>query len=90
MEGLYYIWGDPIDKNDSPGVDGFTIFLGGEAAERLFKKIETKAGHNECWDDGTLTKYEGNVECSISPDKVYSCAFSVNLKDQKIYRAETC
>lgn len=42
MEGLYYIWGDPIDKNDKPGVEGFTIFLEGEAAERLFTKLKLK------------------------------------------------
>ena len=90
MEGLYYIWGDPIDKNEKPGVEGFSIFLTGEAAERLFKKIDKQATYNECWDDGTLTKYEGNVECSLSPDNKYSCAFSINLKDQKVYRAETC
>jgi hypothetical protein len=90
LEGLYYLWGDPIDKNNEPGVDGFTIFLQGEAAERLYKKIETEAVHNECWDDGTLTKFAENVECSLSPNKEYSCAFSVNLKDQKVYRAETC
>ena len=90
MNGSYYIWGDPIDKNEKPGVDGFTIFLEGEAAERLYKKIEENATHNECWEDGTLTKFAGNVECSISPEKKYSCAFSVNLKDQKVYRAETC
>ena len=90
MEGMYYIWGDPIDKNKKPGIEGFSIFLKGEAAERLFKKIESKATYNECWDDGTLTKYQGNVECSLSPEKEYSCAFGVNIEDQKIYRAETC
>lgn len=90
MKGLYYIWGDPVDKNDRPGIEGFTIFLEGESAERLFKKIESEATYNECWNDGTLTKYQGNVERSLSPDKKYSCAFGVSLKDQKIYRAETC
>ena len=90
MEGLYYLWGDPIDKNDEPGVDGFTIFLAGEAAERLFRKIESKATYNECWGDGTLTKMAGNVECSLLPEGNYSCAFSVDLEDQKVYRAETC
>ncbi|UTA46805.1 hypothetical protein L1F30_11605 [Simiduia sp. 21SJ11W-1] len=90
MEGQYYIWGDPIDKNDNPSVDGFNIFLDGEAAERLYKKITTESTHNECWDDGTLTKYQGNLECSVTPENKYSCSFGVNLNDQKIYRAESC
>ena len=90
MEGLYYIWGDPVDRNDDPGVEGFSIFIEGEAAERLFKKMESKANLNECWDDGTLTKYQGSLECSVTPENMYSCSFGVNLNDQKIYRAESC
>ena len=90
MEGAYYIWGDPIDKNNNPGIDGFTVFLEGEAAERIYKKIEEKPHHNECWDDGTLTKYAGNIECSLSPKHGYSCAFAIGVNDQKIYKAETC
>ena len=90
MEGLYYIWGDPVEKNDEPGVEGFTIFLEGEAAQRLFRKFESVAKYNECRGDGTLTKYAGNIKCSVSPENRYQCAFSVNVKEQKISRAETC
>ena len=90
LDGYYFIWGDPIDKNNSPGVEGVTLVLTGDAAKRLFIKAEAKAHYNECIDNGTLTKYIGNIECNESPNNEYSCSFSINTKDQKVYRAEPC
>ena len=90
IEGLYFISGDPIQKNNDPGVDGITLFLQGEAAERLYKKIEMEPGYNECFGDGTVSKYKGNVECNMSPKEEYDCNFSIDLNDQKVYRAESC
>ena len=89
LEGVYFIWGDfaPAGRDS---LEGFSVFLQGKPAMRLYHLMEEVPGHNECFDDGTLSKYQGNFECSKTPSGEYSCSFGVGLEDQKIYRGEPC
>ena len=87
MNGTLKIWGRSEGEIKLPG---FSVFLKGEAAKKLYAQMDAPALRNECFGDGTVSKYIGNFECSLDPKGAYSCSVGVGLKDQKIFRGESC
>ncbi|MDP5208852.1 hypothetical protein [Microbulbifer sp. 2205BS26-8] len=87
MEGIVKIWGNQSSDSE---MSGLSIFITGEAAKRLYKEMKAEAVHNECFDDGTLTKQLGSFECSYSKKYKYSCSVGIGLSDQKLFNGEAC
>ena len=67
-----------------------SFFIKGDAAKRIYEKIKSKAVLNECYGDGTISKYHGKFECSLNIKGEYSCNFGVSTKEGKIYGAQSC
>ncbi|TQV73896.1 hypothetical protein FLL45_13610 [Aliikangiella marina] len=87
MAGILKMWGKEKPDAEIPGV---SLFITGKAAEKLYKELKVEPLRNECFDDGTLTKYLGRFECSYSEKYQYSCSIGIGLSDQKLYYAESC
>ena len=90
LEGSLFIWGDHLSDGKEKDLDGLSIFIKGEAAERLYKKMKSIAVYNECYDGGTVTKRQGMFECNMSKKGAYGCNFGISTKEGKVYGAESC
>lgn len=90
LEGSLFIWGDHLPDGKEKDLDGLSLFIKGEAAERLYKKMKSTAIYNECYSDGTVTKRQGMFECNMSKAGAYDCNFGVSTKEGKVYGAESC
>lgn len=87
MEGIVKIWGKQSPDSEIPGL---SLFITGKAAEKLYNDMKVEAVHNECFDDGTLTKYLGSFECSYSEKHLYFCSVGIGLAEQKLFYGEAC
>ena len=90
LEGLLLIWGEQLPDAQYQDLDGFSLFITGEAAERLYKKMKVKPIYDDCLSDGTYTKAQGVFSCRISPKKTYACSIGVSTKEGEIQEAESC
>ena len=90
LEGSLFIWGDHLPGGKKKDLDGLSIFIKGEAAKHLYRKMKSEAVYNECYNDGTVTKHQGMFECNLSKAGVYDCNFGVSTKEGKVYGAESC
>ncbi len=90
VEGSIHVWGDFTESKLNRDLKGFSLFLHGQSAEKMYKSIEEKATFNECYGDGTFTKYKGHMECSYSTNKIYSCKLGIDLNNNTVSRAESC
>ncbi|WP_226705091.1 hypothetical protein [Microbulbifer elongatus] len=87
MSGLLKIYGK---EKPSDELSGFSLFINGEAAKELYGEIKSDPEYNWCLDDGTVTKWAGNFECSMTKEENYSCSVGLGIEDQRIYRGESC
>lgn len=90
LKGSMLIWGDNLPNGKDKDLEGLSIFIRGDAAERLYKKIKSKAIYNECFSNGTITKSQGMFECHLSKSGEYSCDFGISTKQGKMYASESC
>jgi hypothetical protein len=67
------------------------VVLEGSAARELYRRMNARAVRDECLDDGSLAKTVGRMQCTqLAHAKGYTCAFSLNLAEQKIEGGVVC
>ena len=93
LSGSYYLGGDlNIDlQNNEPEFTHMFFYLKGDSAEDLYNLINSKPVYDFCLDDGSMTKFSGNIQCTVSKSQEkYNCYFSINPNDQKIDLGINC
>ena len=67
------------------------IVLEGTAARDVYQKMNVRAVRDACLDDGSLSKRIGDMQCTaLAGAKGHTCAFSINLAEQKIEGGAVC
>ena len=90
LDGSFFIWGEHLPDSEVKDLEGFSIFITGDSAKRLYEKMKAKPIYNECYNDGTITKHQGMFECNLAKSGAYSCSLGVSTKEGKVYGAESC
>lgn len=90
IEGQLFIWGEHLESKKVGDLEGFSLFIRGKGAERLYKSIQAKPKYNECFVDGTYTKAQGMFACHLNTKGQYSCDLGISTKEGKVYGAEPC
>lgn len=90
LEGTGFIWGDHLSESRNDNLDGLSLFIGGEMAQRMYEKMKEPAVYDECIDDGTITKSAGAFSCSLAPTGSFSCDFGVSVREGKLYDSQSC
>ena len=93
LEGKYYIGGKTAydAPANEPKSTHMYIHLTGMAAEEMYHLIKSLPKYDECLDDGSQTKFSGDIQCTVSKDiSSYSCYFSLNSNNQEIGPGIVC
>ncbi len=91
--GQYDISGKTtLDPPDSESRDThFRIYLTGEAAQELYNSMKVAPVEDMCLDDGSLSKFMGNMQCTkLSKEVGYECRFSIDISKQVIDYGWAC
>ena len=93
LTGSYAIRGksfyDP--PADEPQDTHIYFELNGKSAQDLYDSMKLKPVRDKCADDGSLTKRNGEMQCTRSADgKDARCWFGVDIKKQKITNGVVC
>ena len=67
------------------------VVLDGSAARDVYRAMSARAVRDACLDDGSFTKTLGAMQCTENAKaKRYTCAFAINLTEQKIEAGAVC
>ncbi|MDZ7621289.1 MAG: hypothetical protein U5O69_02230 [Candidatus Competibacteraceae bacterium] len=93
LEGGFMVGGatliDPSPQ--APRNTHYYIQLTGKSAEELYRLIDASAQYDECLDDGSMTKQQGAIQCTVSQDKVsHTCYFAIDVNRQILASGAGC
>ena len=66
------------------------LHLTGFAANDLYRALPSNPKRDECFDDGSLTKREGEIMCTRHPKGSHECWLGVELKTGKVVAGSVC
>jgi hypothetical protein len=66
------------------------LYLTGGAASELYSALLSKPRRDECFDDGSLTKAEGEIMCTRHPTGSHECWLGIELRTQKVVPSFVC
>jgi len=92
LSGQFYISGKSV--SDAPNNENkdthIYIRLNGEAAKKMYNMIKSEPIINRCAVNH-LSKFSGNIQCDyFEKTKMYSCQFSVDVKNSQIGLGSSC
>lgn len=93
LDGTFYLSGKSLadPPKNQPKDTHLYLQLEGETAKTLYQSMKAKPKYDRCLDDGSMTKFVKNMQCTISKDQEnYSCNFSLNIAEQKIELGSIC
>jgi len=79
---------DP-NANEKPDTH-IRFYITGKAAADLYRSLPGKPKRDECFDDGTQTKAQGDFLCAKSPKGTHECWFGVDIRSQKLSPGFVC
>jgi len=82
---------DDLTGNYTISNTQFHFNLTGQSAEHMYHLIKSKAKYDECLDDGSMSKFSGDMQCTVSNGVAsYTCDFTMNPNTLKIDNDTRC
>lgn len=75
---------------DEPRDAVLRLHLTGRSAADLYRALPGKASRDECLDDGSLSKTQGEILCMRSPKGAHECWVGIDLKHKRLAHAFVC
>jgi hypothetical protein len=93
LEGGFMVGGatlvDPPPQE--PKNTHYYIYLTGKSAKALYEIMADPAKYDACLDDGSMTKQQDKIRCTISQDKSsYTCYFGLDVNKQTLAAGASC
>jgi len=66
------------------------LHLTGAAATDVYRALRSKPARDECLDDGSLSKTQGEIICTRHVKGDHECWFGIELKTRKVVAASVC
>ena len=66
------------------------LHLTGAAATDVYRALRSKPKRDECLDDGSLSKTQGEIMCTRHVKGDHECWFGIELKTRKVVGASVC
>jgi len=77
-------------KDDEKRDTHIRFYITGKAAADFYRSLPGKSKRDECFDDGTQTKAQGDFLCAKSPKGTHECWFGVDIRSQKLSPGFVC
>ena len=66
------------------------LHLTGRSAADLYRALPGKVQRDECLDDGSVSKTQGEILCMRSPKGAHECWVGIDLKHKRLAHAFVC
>ena len=93
LEGNFMIGGATLidPPPEEPKNTHYYLHLTGQSAQALYQMLAGPAKYDECLDDGSLSKQQGAIQCTVSQDKrTYACYFAIDVDQQTLATGAGC
>lgn len=82
LSGSYGFYGDDCEGNSNAPACKLTFQITGQAAKRLYQRLQAKEQADEC--TGGKSKDDGNGVRCLKEESGYSCDFGYSFKERKM------